>query len=228
MNIVKSVKNLSTFEKGLWLCSVLMLIGTFVMAKNNDMLTLIASLIGVSALIFVAKGDAIGQLLTIVFSLFYAVISYHFRYFGEMITYVGMTAPIALLSMITWLKNPYAEREVKVSHMKKKSWIILILLTIFVTWVFYYILKAFDTPNLVFSTISIATSFSASALMVLRSPYYAIAYGLNDIVLIVLWVMATMTNWDYLPMVLCFVIFFVNDMYGFCSWRKMRERQCIL
>lgn len=227
MNIIKSVKNLTKFEKGLWFCSVFVLIISFPFADNGSLLNLIASLVGVTALIFVAKGDVLGQILTIVFSVLYAVISFRFRYYGEMITYVGMTAPIALLSTITWLRNPYTEREVKINHLKKSTWSVLLLLTGIVTFIFYFILKAFDTPNLLFSTISIATSFSASSLMMLRSQFYAVAYALNDIVLIVLWVLATLSNIAYLPMVICFAIFFVNDMYGFWNWRLMKKRQQI-
>ncbi len=225
MNIIKSINNLNKFEKRLWLGSVLTLLITFILSPDCNFLTMIASLIGVTALIFVAKGDAFGQLLTLIFASVYAVISFRFRYFGEMITYMGMTAPIALLSIITWLKNPYSNLEVKVNHLNKRNWLFLTLFTITVTIAFYFVLKAFDTPNLFFSTISIATSFMASSLTMLRSPYYAIAYALNDIVLIVLWVLATMSDISFLPMVLCFVIFLVNDLYGFCNWQAMKVRQ---
>lgn len=225
MNIIKSINNLNKFEKRLWLGSVLALLITFILSPDCNFLTMIASLIGVTALIFVAKGDAFGQLLTLIFASVYAVISFRFRYFGEMITYMGMTAPIALLSIITWLKNPYSNLEVKVNHLNKRNWLILTLFTITVTIAFYFVLKAFDTPNLFFSTISISTSFMASSLTMLRSPYYAIAYALNDIVLIVLWVLATMSDISFLPMVLCFVIFLVNDLYGFCNWQAMKVRQ---
>lgn len=225
MNIINSINNLNKFEKCLWAGSVLTLFITFLSAPNCDILTMLASLIGVTALIFVAKGDAVGQLLTLVFAAFYAVISFRFRYFGEMITYMGMTAPIALLSMITWLKNPYSRLEVKVNHLTKKVWTLLLLITCIVTFIFYFILKAFDTPNLLFSTVSIATSFLASSLTMLRSPYYALAYAANDVVLIVLWILATISDFSFLPMVLCFVIFFVNDVYGFCNWQAMKIRQ---
>lgn len=225
MNILNSINNLNKFEKCLWAGSVFTLLVTFICAPNCDVLTMTASLIGVTALIFVAKGDTVGQFLTLVFAALYAVISFRFRYFGEMITYMGMTAPIALLSIITWHKNPYNELEVKVNHLTKQVWTLLALLTALVTFVFYFILKAFDTPNLLFSTISIATSFLASSLTMLRSPFYAIAYALNDVVLIVLWVLAAMSDISFLPMVLCFIIFLINDLYGFCNWQAMKARQ---
>lgn len=227
MIFFKSFKNLTKFELILWLLSITAIIISFLFSKPCNILTIIASLIGVTALIFLSKGDVLGQILTVVFSIFYAIISFRFRYYGEMITYLGMTAPIAFLSVITWLKNPYEQgkNEVKISKLTKTKIIALFFSTILVTFVFYFILKYFKNANLFMSTISIATSFLASALMLMRSPFYAIAYACNDIVLIILWVMATVQNISFLPMIICFVIFFINDIYGFINWRKMRKRQ---
>ena len=225
MNIRKSIKNLNKYELALWLCSILLLTITFIINPNKDVLNFAATLIGVTSLILNAKGDALGQVLMVIFSVLYGIISFRFRYYGEMITYLGMTAPIAAMSVITWIRNPYSEREVRVSHMNLKKWIILIISTVIVTWIFYYILRYFETPNLPLSTISITTSFMAASLTMLRSPYYAIFYSLNDIVLIALWVLATMENPIYYSMIMCFAIFLINDLYGYYSWRKMRRRQ---
>ena len=47
----------------------------------------------------------------------YGVISFSFSYYGEMITYLGMTLPMAVFSLVTWLRNPYQgnKAEVEVS-----------------------------------------------------------------------------------------------------------------
>lgn len=226
MKLKNPFKDLTKFELSLWLTSIIVIIVSFAISGGDDILTIIASLIGVTALIFVAKGYVIGQVLTVVFALFYGIISYYFRYYGEMITYLCMTAPIAVMAVVSWLKNPYeGTKEVKVSHVTKKQWIIMTVLAAITTFAFYFILKAMGNANLFFSTISITTSFLASYLTFLRSPYYAIAYSANDMVLIVLWTMATLENMSYLPMILCFVMFLINDLYGFFNWRRMRERQ---
>lgn len=226
MKIRNPFRNLSKFEWNLWISSLIVVSGTFCLSSDFNVLTLIASLIGVTALIFIAKGDVIGQVLTVVFSLFYAVISLQFRYYGEMITYLGMTAPIAVLSVVSWLRHPYrGTEEVKVDHLSRKQTVWMIFLTLAVTCVFYFILAAFHTANLIVSTISIATSFVASYLMLCRSPAYALAYAANDIVLITLWILATIDSLSYLPMVICFLMFFINDIYGFINWRKIRKKQ---
>lgn len=227
IKFLNSFKNLTKIELILWLASVAAIVISFIAGSSKDVLTIIASLIGVTALIFVSKGDVLGQILTVVFSLFYAVISFRFNYYGEMITYLGMTAPIAVLSAVSWFKHPYEDgkNEVKIAALTRTKAIVLVLFTVAVTVLFYFILKYFNNANLFMSTVSIATSFSASALMLLRSPYYAVAYACNDVVLVILWIMASMEDISFLPMIVCFAIFLINDIYGFFNWRKMSRKQ---
>lgn len=225
-----SFKTLTKFERGLWLTSLavtlLSYLLSYLLSGSGDLLSLTASLIGVTALIFVAKGHVLGQLLTIVFSVFYGIISVLFAYYGEMITYLFMTAPMAVVAAVEWIKNPYQNtQEVKVHKVTKKQLAVMWFLAILVTVLFYFILKALNTANLFFSTLSITTSFVASYLTFLRSPYYAIGYSANDIVLIVLWVLASVEDISYLPMVACFVMFLFNDLYGFYNWRRMQKQQ---
>lgn len=216
-------------ERILWGSSMGVILLAFILFRGDSILTLLASLIGVTSLIFAAKGNPIGQLLIIVFSLIYGVISYSYAYYGEMITYLGMTAPMAFLSLISWLKNPYNgnRAEVRVNRLDRKEIMVMLVLTAFVTTVFYFILAAFHTANLLPSTLSVTTSFAAVYLTFRRSAFYAVAYAVNDLVLVILWGMASRENVTYVSMVVCFAVFFLNDMYGFVNWRRMHKRQLL-
>ena len=101
----------------------------------------------------------------------------------------------------------------------------MLILSALVTIVFYSILDYFDTANMLPSTLSVTTSFIAVYLTFRRSPYFALAYAANDIVLIVLWILASIEDISYLSVMICFVLFLVNDIYGYISWRKMEQRQ---
>jgi len=218
--------SLTRFEWALWMASVAVVAGTYIGFQAGDMVSLIASLIGVTALIFVAKGHVLGQVLTIVFAVFYGVISWAFRYYGEVITYLCMSAPMAAVALVTWLRNPYKDSaEVTVNRLNAKQWVIMLIATALVTGAFYFILRALGNAALAVSTLSITTSFLASYLTAMRSPYYALAYAANDLVLIVLWVIAALADISSVPMVACFVMFFANDLYGFVSWKRMEKRQ---
>ena len=54
---------------------------------------------------------------------------------------------------------------------------------------------------------------------------FGLGYGINDVVLIVLWGVASFNDPAYLPMVAWFIMFLANDVYGFLNWRRMRRRQ---
>lgn len=226
MKIMKYFRDLTRFERCLWAVSAAVVVLSFFLSGGGNALTMVASLIGVTALIFVAKGYVIGQVLTVVFAVFYGIISFYFRYYGEMITYLGMTAPSAVAAVISWLRHPYEKtKEVRVNKPDFKWWVLLVFLTAAVTLAFYYILSALGNANILFSTISVATSFIASYLTFFRSPYYALGYAANDVVLIVLWSLAAHENIAYLPMIACFIMFLVNDLYGFFNWQRMKKKQ---
>lgn len=225
--LLNLIKYFSLTERILWLCSVIIIISSFFIFGAQGVLSLIASLIGVTALIFCAKGNPVGQVLVIIFSLIYGYISFSFSYYGEMLTYTCMTMPMAVFALISWLRNPYNNNksEVKVNHIKWREYVLLTFITVLVTVAFYFILDLFNTQNLIPSTVSVTTSFVAVYLTARRSPFYAIGYALNDVVLIVLWVLASIDDISYISMVACFVAFLANDIYGFISWRRMEKRQ---
>ena len=169
----------SKHERMLWGYSVLLIIVSFCLFDRTNYMTLCASLIGVTSLIFNAKG------------------------------------------------NPYNgnKAEVKVNDISKRENVCMWVGTFVVTILFYFILEHFNTTNIVPSTISVTTSFLAVYLTFRRSPYFALAYASNDVVLILLWGLASMSDVRYIAVVACFVAFLVNDIYGFVSWRKMKIRQ---
>lgn len=211
----------------LWLFSCVLIIGSFFAFGAEGYLTLAASLIGVTAIILNAKGNPLGQALMVAFSIMYGIISYGFAYYGEMITYVGMTGPMAFFALISWLKNPYNGKrsQVKVQSISKKEWVFMWLLAAAVTFAFYFILEYFNTANIFFSTVSVTTSFVSVYLTFRRNPYFSLGYAANDVVLIVLWTMAAADYKPYYSVVVCFAAFLANDIYGFFAWRKMQKKQ---
>lgn len=225
------MKNLNDYftreEKILWCSSVMVILVSFFLYDRENYMTLAASLIGVSSLILNAKGNPAGQVLMIVFSLLYGIISYSFAYYGEMLTYLGMSMPMAVFSLVTWLRHPYNgdKSQVRVNHIRKKEVLFMFAGSALVMLFFYFVLVHFHTANIVPSTISVTTSFLAVYLTFRRSPYFALGYAANDIVLIVLWILASAEDIRYLSVVICFAAFLINDIYGFLNWQKMKKTQ---
>lgn len=214
-------------EMLLWSVSVISIIVSYVIFGGKEFYTPIVSVIGVTSLIFTAKGNPIGQALMIIFGISYGVISFFCKYYGEMITYVGMTVPMSVFALVSWLKNPFNgnKSEVKVNEISVKEYVFTFFAGIACAFIFYFILKSLNTENLLWSTVSVATSFFGVYLTFRRSPFFAVGYVMNDIVLIVLWSLKSFESITYLSMVICFAAFLVNDFYTFICWQKSCIRQ---
>ncbi len=214
-------------ELTLWGSSIFFILLSFFIFDRSHYLTLAASLIGVTAIIFNAKGNPVGQALMILFSIFYGIISYSFSYYGEMITYLGMTMPMAAFALISWLRHPFNGKrsEVEIHQIQKNEVTLMLLISVFVTILFYHILNHFHTANIIPSTLSVTTSFIAVYLTFKRSPYFSVAYAANDIILIVLWILASMENAKYISVTVCFCAFLFNDIYAFINWKAMEKYQ---
>lgn len=206
----------------IWGSSVLLLILAHLFFGGE-----LISILGVTALIFIAKGNPLGQILMIAFSIYYSIVSCRFGYYGELMTYAGMTLPMAAFALSSWLKNPYNgnRAEVTVHRITKNELLLCFSLALAVTVIFYFVLRFFNTANLIPSTFSVTTSFIAVFLTFKRSPFFAIAYAVNDVVLIILWLLAARTDSSYYGIVICFVTFLINDCYSFFNWLRMEKKQ---
>ncbi len=226
MKLFKFFSSLTKFEWCLWLFSLAGVLVCTVLSPDFHLLGTLASLLGVTSLIFIAKGAWQGQILMVIFATLYGIVSFEQRYFGEMITYLCMTLPMAILCLVSWFRHPYRETaEVQITSVRKKHLLILIPACAAISVGLYFLLGTLGTQNLLISTLSVTTSFFAASLTFLRTPYFALAYAVNDVVLITMWLMVAVREPAYFSMVICFAVFLVNDLYSFYSWIKMRRRQ---
>ena len=192
----------------------------------DDPLSLIASLFGFTCLIFIAKGAILGQVLCVIFATLYGIVSLRVGYYGEMLTYLCMSAPVAIMAIISWAKHPFQDTgEVAVRILRRRDVPLVLLACVAVTTVFHFILRLLGCANLTVSTISVSTSFFAASLAFLRCPWFSLGYIANDVVLIVLWTMMLPTDRAALSMIACFSLFLLHDLYGFLSWQRMKRRQ---
>jgi len=222
------LKSWNLFEKLFLLISLLIIIICFFLGTDKNILSLVTSILGVITVIFGAKGLVWAPVVNLLYNIVYIILSYTQGFYGEVLIYIFMMTPINIAMIVSWLKNKSKEDEniVEVNKLNKKEYILLFGFTLIVAVGFYFILKALNTTALFISTISLIDSFIATYLLYRRCSNYALSYIVNDIILIVLWLYAIRNNGiAYLPMVLSFLVFLVNDIYGLISWKKRERKQ---
>ena len=222
----KLFKNWNLFEIILLFAGIVVVAICFVFTTPKDWLSFFASVLGVVSVMLVSKGIFFAPVLGVIYNVIYIILSIGQAYYGEAIIYAFIMTPIEILSIINWIRNKKQDNTVSINKISKKEYIYLFVATIVLTVGFYFILWALNTAELVVSTISLVTSAIATYLLLRRSSYYAIGFMLNDIILIVLWAIATAVNGvELLPMVISFGVFLVNDIYGFVRWKKQEKKQ---
>lgn len=223
MNILK---DWSKFEKILLFGNIIV-VSTVGIIFKADLLTTACSIIGINTALLLAKGKNLGQLLGILITLLYSILSFKNKYYGEVLIYVFLMLPMFVVGTFSWIKHQNKKtNSVEINNIKAKEWIIVSIIFIGVFIGIYYVLKAFNTNELIVSTASVLASLFAVYLQVRRSKYSFSFYIVNDIILFILWGTPVFKgNYTLIPMLLDPVFNFINDLYGFYYWRKTEKIQ---
>lgn len=220
------LKDWTKFERIMLNASIIIVLLVGLLFKS-DVLTIICSLSGVITTMLCAKGKSLGQVFGLIVTITYIFVAYRNRYFGEVLIYAFLMFPMFVAGIISWYKHENKEtNSVEVNEIKKNEWIIISILFPIVFIGIYFLLKAFNTSELMVSTISVLASLFAVYLQIKRSRYSFSFYMVNDLILLTLWVIPVVKGSLLLiPMVVDPVFNFINDCYGFKHWKKLEEKQ---
>ena len=137
-----------------------------------------------------------------------------------------ITIPVYLISVITWLKNRSSENdEVTVNKLSVMELVILLISSIPLFAIIFFVLRALNTANLVVSTISLTLGAIASYLLMRRCEYNFIFYILLNVTGIALWTTITIRDLSNLPTVISYSISVFLNITGLINWIKMKKSQ---
>ena len=176
--------------------------------------------------LLLAKGKYACYIIGIISTFFYAYVSCSNYYYGETIIAICLTLPLMIVGLANWLKHQDKKKIVVIKEISIKELIILVVSQIFMSFGYYYLLKFFNTNNLIISTISVVVSLIATYLAARRSEYGFVGFIINDIILIILWSIPLISgNIGVVTILLCPILLLINDTYGVYNWKKIKRRQ---
>ena len=224
--MMKLFKDWTDFEKVLLFGSIIVvsLVGIFF---KSDLLTTSCSIVGIITALLLAKGKNLGQVFGLLITILYSIVSFKNKYYGEVLIYALLMLPMYVIGIITWINHKNKKtNSVEINSIKKKEWIIVSFVFALVFVGIYYLLKAFNTNELIVSTISVLASLFAVYLQIRRSKYSFSFYIVNDIILMFLWgIPVVHGSYMLFPMFLNPTINLINDLYGFYNWKKTEKIQ---
>ena len=224
--MMKLFKDWTDFEKVLLFGSIIIvsLVGIFF---KSDLLTTSCSIVGIITALLLAKGKNLGQVFGLLITILYSIVSFKNKYYGEVLIYALLMLPMYVIGIITWINHKNKKtNSVEINSINKKEWIIVSFVFALVFVGIYYLLKVFNTNELIVSTISVLASLFAVYLQIRRSKYSFSFYIVNDIILMFLWgIPVVRGSFILFPMLLNPTINLINDTYGFYNWKKTEKIQ---
>ena len=224
--IKKYFEDWNIFEKNFLICGLLVSVLSSIIFKGTVIDTLYTSLYLITALLM-SKGKVECYFVGFVSVFFYGIISFNQGYYGELIITVFLTFPIMIIGIISWLKHKDKEEDtVIISSLSKREITISLLLQFVLFWVYYFILKVFNTDLLIISTLSVVTSVLASYFEARRSELSLFCYIANDLIIITLWLIPVLNGQTELVSVLVGpILLLINDIYGSYNWNRLKKQQ---
>ena len=219
------LKDWTKFEKAFAALGTIAAIALTIIFKG-EIVNLTYTLMYFWTALLLVKGKYACYIIGLISTFFYAYISFSNQYYGETIIAMCLTLPMMIFGLINWLRHQDKKKTVIVKKVSLKELSILILSQIVLSVAYYFLLKSFNTNNLVLSTANVAIAFIASYLAARRSDYGFIAYIINDLMLVILWgTLLLGGNIGVITVLLCPVLLLITDIYGVINWQKIKKRQ---
>jgi len=219
-------KDWTVFEK-VWLLTFTIINIYLFFAWQDTVIGLITSLTGMLCVVLVAKGKVSNYWFGIINVTLYAYIAWGQKYYGEVMLNALYFLPMQFIGWWMWSKNTLKDKkdDVKAEFLTNKGRILWTIISIIGVYVYGLILKKMG-GNLPFvDSISTVLSVLAMILMAKRYMEQWILWIIVDIVSIIMWFKVFVTGGEDVSMLVMWLSYTVNAIYGLINWIKLHKSQ---
>ena len=211
------------FEK-IWLAAfTLITIGLFI-AWHDSWIGLAAALTGMLCVVLAAKGKISNYYVGIPNILLYAYIAYQNKYYGEVQLNLLYFLPMSIIGIILWKRHVNKKKSKDdvvarlLSSKERVFWIVIAIASVIIYGLFLGWIRGslpfVDAATNVFSII-------AMILMVKRAVEQWVSWIIVDVLTIIMWMKAFLTTGNDITILIMWVAYLVNAIYGLTNWVKL-------
>jgi nicotinamide mononucleotide transporter len=188
---------------------------------------ILASLTGIWCVVLIAKGKIANYYFGIVNVVAYAYVAFGSQYYGEVMLNMIYFLPMQFVGIYLWRKRRVSNKkdDVKVIYMSNKQRIIWSFITIAGTILYGFFLKYLGGNLPFIDSSSTVMSVIAMILMVFVFVEQWVLWILVDIVSIIMWFTVMIKGGNDVAVLVMWVAFLVNAIYGLYNWIKLARKQ---
>ncbi len=188
---------------------------------QDTALGIVASLTGVTCVIFCGKGKISNYIFGTVNVLLYSYIAFRTKFYGEVMLNMLYYLPTNILGWFMWKKNMDSDTgEVVKKRMTIGQDIITVIISAVGIFGYSYILKLLGGNLPLVDSMSTVLSVIAQILMIKRFTEQWIVWILVDAVSVIMWVTAFFRGEAGIAMVLMWSVYLLNAIFMFVKWYK--------
>lgn len=207
---------------GILTCSILF---------RPSFIIILNSIFGITTAFFLAKGFLLANYCGIIQLVFYCIMCFQNKYFGEFILNLAIVAPTYVLSIISWHKN-HLKKVGVVKINNKTNWKEFCAAAFGFACVAvgaYFVLRSLGTNQLALSTLSVYFVLLYSFLIIRRSEITFIFRIGCDIISLGLWLVVLIgaghPDWQYLITVFNYTLYLTTEFLGIYNWTRLKRAQ---
>lgn len=205
----------------LWLLVGVGVITALSIYWGDTTMGIISATTGVACVICTGKGKLSAYIFGAINTLLYAIISYHAKYYGEVMLNALYYFPLQFYGFYVWNKHMNMEtHEVEKKRMSNKNRLILSLVVALGTIIYGFVLRLLG-GNLPFVD-ALSTVVSIVAMIISIKMYMEqwVLWIVVDVVTVIMWVVAFINGTDSIATLLMWIVYLGNAFIMFFKWRK--------
>ena len=217
------MKKWSKFEV-IWLIFITVVITSTVIIKTNGIISNIASICGVVGTFLIAKQTRLAYIFTTINALLYGIVVFKNGMYGSAVYNLLYNFPMQIYGVIYWTKSA-AKSDLGIRMVSKKIKIIASIILITIIIITMFILNKFGGNMVFFDSIIMVLSYVAVFLMTNKYMEQWIVWIIVNVSGTIMWGIQTLQNPNNMGLLVMWIIFLCNSVYGFINWRKIKQNR---
>ena len=196
-----------------------------ILTKDNA-IAMISALCGITYTFIAGKGNPICYLFGIVGSSFYCILSFNNALWGNLLLYALYYVPMQTIGYFQWMKNlREGTSEIVKIKLPLKELSHLILVTIILVIVAYFILRYYKDAHPLLDSITTVLSLSGMYLTVRRSIEQWQCWMVVNFLSLLMWINVAINGAKVYSTVIMWVVYLFLAFYFYFDWKKDLQKQ---
>lgn len=212
----------------LWLTTSTLTILALSLYWKDTTIGVVTALTGIWAVVLAAKAKVANFYMSMINVILYAIIAFDQQFFGEVLLNILFYLPMSLIGIMMWQQHIIKQDDIKqlqVKTLEPKKALLLLIGSITAALVFGWSLTLIGSSLPFLNATTAILSVIASFFLIYRYSEQWLLWIVVNVLTIAMWAHAFMQSSENGVVLLMWIAYLINAVYGYFNWRKLHYVQ---